>query len=227
MLGDTDSLSDWGATDDGTGSRPGSAAPSPDRRPSASRPFARAWDPTLHTSRCAVFSPAIIARGSGRSASCVQLASSFADLACDPLRKLSSPSVPRLLHHLSKRACAMMRRRRSTAAVTVCQHACRSHQSCCREDSAAGRQTGRSASTVFPEQRAARAAAARSRRACLPRGVPPPAVIRLPPGRPALPAAGARQVHHRAHPGRAGARLASPLSLRIIGAYLCAMKSSE
>jgi len=38
VLGDADSLSEWGASDDGTGSRPSSAAPSPDRRPSALLP---------------------------------------------------------------------------------------------------------------------------------------------------------------------------------------------
>ena len=47
-LGDAESLSDWGATDDGTGSRPGSAAPSPDRRPSASLFFSLF---TMHSSQ--------------------------------------------------------------------------------------------------------------------------------------------------------------------------------
>ena len=40
-LADADSLSEWGATDDGNGSRHGSAAPSPDRRPSASPPLSK------------------------------------------------------------------------------------------------------------------------------------------------------------------------------------------
>ena len=47
MLSDGDLLSEWGATDDGAGSRHASAAPSPERRPGANH-----WL-TAHRETCA------------------------------------------------------------------------------------------------------------------------------------------------------------------------------
>ncbi len=63
VLDDADSLSEWGATDDGTSSRPGSAAPSPDRRPSAPAAHTLLWSrrmpshcthPTVRSQSCYV-----------------------------------------------------------------------------------------------------------------------------------------------------------------------------